>query len=84
MYQFWKKKFISVYVATKKSIYPNVDLIFPLILAFENGPYFTTLSLLMSHTNWLLKFVNAYKLKARLPDFRPHMTDSRRISSDIN
>ena len=83
------------------SIYPNVVLIFPLILAFENGPYFATLSLSLSlsanvtatwygsykcthNTNGLLKFVNAYKLKALLPDFRPHMTDSKRISSDIN
>ena len=83
------------------SIYPNVVLIFPLILAFENGPYFATPSLSLSlsadvtatwygsykcthNTNGLLKFVKAYKLKALLPDFRPHMTDSKRISSDIN
>ena len=46
MYQFWKKKhFVSVDMATTKSIYPNVVLIFALILAFENEPYFTTLSL---------------------------------------
>ena len=45
-----KKHIVSVDMATTKSIYPNVVLIFALILAFENEPYFTTLSLSVNVT----------------------------------